>query len=136
MERKMKKSILPYRMQVWKKYNGHCAYCGTEIAYEDMQIDHIVPRYSAHFEKTRLKELNNVENLNPSCRMCNFRKGTYSIEGFREEIKEQAKREMKRFQARMSERYGLIEYYPEREVEFYFEKNEKETDNNNLSNKI
>jgi hypothetical protein len=28
---------------------------------------------------------------------------------------------MKRFQARMSAAYGLIEYHPEREVKFYFE---------------
>ena len=27
-----------------------------------------------------------IENLNPSCRACNFRKGSNNIEGFREEI--------------------------------------------------
>lgn len=30
---------------VYKKYNGHCAYCGCKIEYKDMQIDHIVPKY-------------------------------------------------------------------------------------------
>ena len=27
-----------------------------------------------------------IENLNPSCRACNFRKGSNNIEGFREEL--------------------------------------------------
>ena len=28
---------------VWKKYGGRCAYCGREIAYKDMQVDHFLP---------------------------------------------------------------------------------------------
>lgn len=28
------------RTSVYLMYNGHCAYCGTEIAYKDMQVDH------------------------------------------------------------------------------------------------
>ena len=31
------------REQVYLKYNGHCAYCGKNIAYKDMQVDHLVP---------------------------------------------------------------------------------------------
>lgn len=31
------------RMIVYEKYDGHCAYCGEKIAYEDMQVDHFIP---------------------------------------------------------------------------------------------
>lgn len=30
------------RLRVYKMYDGHCAYCGKSIKYEDMQVDHIV----------------------------------------------------------------------------------------------
>lgn len=31
------------REAVYRKYDGHCAYCGREIAYKDMQVDHFLP---------------------------------------------------------------------------------------------
>lgn len=31
------------RQLVYDKCGGHCAYCGKEIAYKDMQVDHIIP---------------------------------------------------------------------------------------------
>lgn len=42
------------------------------------------------------------------------------------EIREQAKRVMKSFQARMSEQYGLIELH-DHPITFYFEKYDKRT---------
>jgi len=27
------------RQAVYKKYNGHCAYCAKKIDYKDMQVD-------------------------------------------------------------------------------------------------
>lgn len=59
------------RQQVYDKCNGHCAYCGREIAYSDMQVDHIHPQYKGGKD--------DFENLLPSCRMCNFRKGSNSL---------------------------------------------------------
>lgn len=29
------------RQKVYEKHNGHCAYCGCELEYKDMQVDHI-----------------------------------------------------------------------------------------------
>ena len=29
------------REEVYKKYDGHCAYCGKKIEIKDMQIDHM-----------------------------------------------------------------------------------------------
>lgn len=111
-----------HRLVVYQKYGGHCAYCGKAIEYKDMQVDHISARYRMELEGKRKDEINTLENYNPSCRMCNFRKGAMTIEQFRVEIARQAAREMERFQSKMSAIYGLIEYHPEHEVEFYFEK--------------
>ena len=101
------------RELVYQKYDGHCAYCGREIAMKDMQVDHIVSRYN--------NGTDDLDNLNPACRMCNFRKQTYTIEQFREEIQDQAKTAMRTFGNRMSAVYGLISYTPH-EITFYFEK--------------
>lgn len=101
------------RQQVYDKCNGHCAYCGREIAYKDMQVDHVIPRYNGGKD--------DVENLLPSCRMCNFRKGTLSIEHFRKEIEYQAEVVCKTFQGRISFAYGLIER-KNKPIKFYFEK--------------
>ena len=106
------------RLQVYRKYDGHCAYCGLAIKYEEMQVDHIHSKYRGRCDKSTKEELDCLDNYNPACRMCNFRKGVLTIEQFRDEIYAQADREMKRFQARMSEAYGLIAYYPNYDVKF------------------
>ena len=31
------------RQKIYDKYNGHCAYCGKELTFEQMQVDHIEP---------------------------------------------------------------------------------------------
>ena len=88
------------RLQVYNKYNGHCAYCGNEIEYSEMQVDHILPMY--------------------------IYKGKLSIEEFRGEIKLQAERAMQTFSNRMLLTYGLIDYYPQKEIEFYYENYERD----------
>lgn len=100
------------RQQVYEKSGGHCAYCGREIAYKDMQVDHIHPQYRGGRD--------DVENLNPACRMCNFRKGTLTVDGFRNEIANQSERVCKTFQGRMSLAYGLIQRV-DKPIVFYFE---------------
>jgi len=63
------------RFNIWQKYSGHCAYCGTEITIKSMQIDHIKPLI--------FHGLDNIENLNPACKDCNLYKSSCSIETFR-----------------------------------------------------
>ena len=38
----MSRKTIPKKIRqiVYDKYNGHCAYCGCELEYKDMQIDH------------------------------------------------------------------------------------------------
>lgn len=39
------------RIAAYEKYNGHCAYCGEEIPYEKMQVDHIRPAVDLRLSK-------------------------------------------------------------------------------------
>lgn len=122
------------RVDVFEKFNGKCAYCGCEIALNEMQIDHIIPQ--RNFEKHILEgsdkipqflrhlnvsDLNHIDNLFPACRICNGWKSTYHLELFRSEIGVQVKRLNERSaNFRMAKKYGLIEE-TENEVIFYFE---------------
>lgn len=101
------------RQLVYDKCGGHCAYCGKEIAYKDMQVDHIHAQHKGGTD--------DINNLLPACRACNFRKGTYSVEQFRREIKDQCDSLCKTFQGRMSLAYGLIERV-DKPIVFFFEK--------------
>lgn len=89
------------RKQVYEKYNGHCAYCGCELNYKDMQVDHISSVYWHDGE-------NDIENYNPSCRMCNFYKSTYTVEKFRENLQTLHERLEKNFIYRLAKKYGVV----------------------------
>ena len=102
------------RQQVYEKYNGHCAYCGCELEYKDMQVDHIDSLYWHNGE-------DNIDNYNPSCRMCNFYKSTYTIEKFRENLQTLYKRLEKNFIYRLAKKYGIVTEKTGK-IEFYFEK--------------
>ena len=109
------------RQEVYAKYGGHCAYCGCEIEYKDMQVDHLqsVRNYGDNTE---------IENLMPACRMCNYYKDTMSIERFREELGQLKKRLGYKFIYRLAKAYGLI-VEVDKPIEFYFEKFEEEIQN-------
>lgn len=88
------------RHTIYAKYGGRCAYCGQPIAIEDMQVDHIFPRW--------LGGTDAPENLNPSCRMCNFYKGGSTPDEFRRRLLEEL--DYKRtFAVRMALKYGILE---------------------------
>lgn len=66
------------RLKVYEMYNGHCAYCGCEIEYKEMQVDHVESLYWNGGS-------DEISNYKPACRMCNFYKSTMGIEDFREQ---------------------------------------------------
>lgn len=102
------------RMRVYNKFAGHCAYCGKKIRYEDMQIDHVVPK--AH------GGTDDISNLYPSCRRCNHYKRTSSIEGFRNMISQIPKKLMRdNYIYKVGVDFGFFGSEPE-PVVFYFEK--------------
>lgn len=131
----MKKSV---REQVYNKFGGHCGYCGCELkTIRDMQVDHIEPkRRDLEFKyvngKMKLiaidepnEETDKFENYMPSCRACNLRKGSMSLEQFREQLlhlQERLKTQSgSKSNYNAALQYGLIEE-KENKIEFYFEK--------------
>lgn len=105
------------RELVYKKYNAHCAYCGKEIEYKDMQVDHLIPVNGWNEQGT-----NDIENLMPSCRRCNHYKRANSLEGFREliaDIPKKLKRDNYIYKVGLD--YGNV-VENKKPIEFYFEK--------------
>lgn len=108
------------RKIIYDKYNGKCAYCGCDLDKGKWQVDHIISKY--HHEYFKLDwDIDRMENLNPSCRQCNFYKGESNIEQFREKMTTLHERLMKPFIVRLAIKYGILEY-KEWDNKFYFEK--------------
>jgi 5-methylcytosine-specific restriction endonuclease McrA len=113
------------RQEVLDKYDGHCAYCGDEIILQTMQVDHIRPKLFFEFgceEDIPDYGVDDIENLNPSCRKCNNFKNVWSIEEFRRELEAQVGRARKySVNFRMAEKFNQIQIN-EQPIIFYFEK--------------
>jgi len=103
------------RKMVYAKYNGHCAYCGREITFKEMQVDHIFPRCS------NVANVESLSNKNPSCRRCNHYKRAETLENFRRQMKTLHERVEKIYIAKVAIDYGIIQLKPF-DGRFYFEK--------------
>lgn len=101
------------RTFVYRMYNGHCAYCGTEIAYKDMQVDHAIP--------LRIGGADDISNYMPACRSCNHYKHTLDIEGFREYLSGIHKRlQRDNVTYNIAERFGVVQHVTD-DIVFYYE---------------
>lgn len=104
------------RQVVHAKYGGRCAYCGREIAYKDMQVDHFVPKRGWDENGS-----DDISNLMPSCRMCNHYKRAHSLETFRRYIQEIPRKLRENYIYKIGVVYGNVVESP-KPIEFYFEK--------------
>jgi len=131
------------RESVHNKFNGHCAYCGKEIGYKEMQVDHLIPKWHTWTDRelerhnkyvqslidnnipTNAKKImrgaDSLNNYMPACRRCNYNKSTLSIEEFRKVIAHKPKVLANNTAYKMAIDYGLITENPVK-VTFYFEK--------------
>jgi 5-methylcytosine-specific restriction endonuclease McrA len=107
----MKKSL---REAVYSKCGGHCAYCGCEISYKQMHVDHVAAAFhdwsDAKCKRRKVvRGTDDIENLLPACARCNRWKATYSLEHFRKEVEAQVER-LNRYSAnyRLAKDYGLV----------------------------
>lgn len=105
------------REAVYAKYDGHCAYCGREIAYKDMQVDHFFPLRAWGIEDAGTDD---ISNLMPSCRMCNHYKRANSLEQFRRYIAEIPQKLRCDYIYKIGVAYGNI-IENEKPIIFYFE---------------
>ncbi len=118
---KQRKLTKADRLEIYNKYNGHCAYCGKVIEFKDMQVDHIMPQWRYKGAKTIENAVNDMDNLNPSCRRCNHYKRGALFEEFRGMMKSLHERIRKNYICKVAEDYGIIEIKPF-DGRFYFEK--------------
>lgn len=101
------------RRAVYDKCNGHCAYCGCDLEYKDMQADHLVPLYNGGADE--------LDNMLPACRSCNHYKATLSLDSFRamiDSIPDTLYRDSATY--RVGRRFGKINIVADK-TEFYFE---------------
>lgn len=102
------------RLKVYDKFGGRCAYCGQEIEYKDMQVDHIEPK--------NLGGSDDIDNLFPTCRLCNHYKRGDRLETFRNwKLGGLVDRLRNIYIFKVAEKYGMIEVKGWDKM-FYFEK--------------
>ena len=108
------------RLAVYEKFNHRCAYCGCEL---DMQVDQVQSLHRSETAYTigEADFLDEIENLMPSCRQCNFYKSTFSLEDFRERLQVSMMNNLrKNFGYNLALKYGLVEEKM-KPIRFYFE---------------
>lgn len=105
------------RKQVFDMFEGHCAYCGCEVTFRGMQMDHKEPLYIGGEDK--------IENLYPACRSCNHYKHSLGIEEFRKYLAGINQRLMRdSIPFKVAVRFGIVKHMGDKVI-FYFERCEK-----------
>ena len=90
------------RIYIYDKCNHRCAYCGCDLEYKDMQVDHVQP--------LRCGGADELSNMLPACRSCNHYKATLTVEKFRKHIEgipERLNRDSIPFT--VGKRFGVVE---------------------------
>lgn len=103
------------RQAVYEKYNGRCAYCGKEIKYSEMQVDHFIAKRGWNENGS-----DDISNLMPACRMCNHYKRANPLEVFRMYIQEIPRKLRQNYIYKVGVAYGNI-IENEKSIKFYFE---------------
>lgn len=118
------------RQAVYDKYNGRCAYCGREIAYKDMQVDHFVAKRVWNESGS-----DDISNLMPSCRMCNHYKRGNSLETFRHCIQEIPRKLRENYIYKVGVVYGNV-LERKKSIVFFFEQNRNEAKSQTNADRI
>ena len=116
MTTEVKRKAIPkrIRLKVYDKCGGHCAYCGCDLEYKDMQVEHVKP--------LSICGSDTIDNMLPACRSCNHYKSTLDLEDFRKWLSGLHNRMLRdNVNYRTLNRFGLISHKDE-PIEFYFER--------------
>jgi len=113
------------RQLVYGKFNGKCAYCGKDIGYHEMQVDHLIPKAHKLQSCDNITDHNDFANLMPSCSSCNHYKRSYLLEDFRDLMKTLINRCKCIYIVRIAFHYGILKD-SEWDGLFYFEKFKKQ----------
>jgi len=125
------------RQELRMRFGGKCAYCGCELPEKGWHADHVqavlrklefgdrqpngmrkIVATGEHWKP----ENDTKENLFPACAPCNLFKASFGLEGFREQITQQAERaRLYSVNFRTAERFGQVQV-TESPIVFWFEK--------------
>ncbi len=105
------------RLKVYQKYNGKCAYCGCDIEFKKMQVDHFYPQ---HLTRPIEFEINHGSNLMPSCQKCNNHKSGMTIEMWRKELERHSDMLLKSAQFLRAVKFGQV-VITKKPIVFYYE---------------
>ena len=109
------------RLEVFRRQDGLCAYCGEALPEKGFHIDHIEPQSLRFYHYG--KDVHRSENLHASCRSCNILKGSHSLEGFRYLVGEFYRTLRRDSRYRCLLRFNRItETHVDKDVLFHFEK--------------
>ena len=86
-----------------------------------MQVDHIRPHREWIEALTEGEDVDDMNNLNPSCRRCNHYKRSLTVEKFRDYLKTLHERIAKDYITKVGLDYGVVKLEPFDGV-FYFER--------------
>jgi len=109
------------RLRVYNKFDGHCAYCGKNLEYKDMQVDHYWPKTLAHWFHNRPEFIESLENLMPSCRRCNHYKRSLQPEDWRTRMNTLHERIEQEYINKVAIDFGIINIRPF-DGKFFFER--------------
>jgi 5-methylcytosine-specific restriction endonuclease McrA len=105
---------------LFKKYNGHCAYCG-DLLQKGWHVDELLPIRRNGDGTCLYPERLNLDNQMPSCPSCNINKHSMPLESFRDLIAGFVKHLTEvSVQYKVAKRYGLVKEI-DKKVVFYFE---------------
>ena len=110
-----KKITMEERKRIYRMYGGRCAYCGQQITYRQMQVEHKDPLYIGGADAP--------ENYMPACSMCNHYKHTMTVEKFRTQLGLLTERLKEVYIFKLALRYGLVTIN-EGKVTFLYEREE------------
>lgn len=93
---KRKQFTVAERTTIYNKNKGRCAICGRFVPYDEFTVDHIIPLAKGGD--------NNLNNLQCTCKVCNFIKQDILPEDLMEKLSE-----IILYQARKTNNYDLFE---------------------------
>jgi len=107
------------RLRVYNKYSCKCAYCGNDLEYKNMQVDHLHPKARSYWYKSekmkiqyglRGDNIDSFENLMPSCRRCNHYKRSHTLDEFAKLIRTLHERIKDQYIVKVAVDYELITF--------------------------
>ena len=117
------------REKIYNKFDGHCAYCGKAIEYNQMQVDHYYPQCKSRFYLRRFKiDVHAETNLMPTCRGCNHYKRARTPNQFRDLMKSLHERLENIYILKVAVSFGMATIKPFDGL-FYFERFQRATVN-------